>query len=1039
MAILLASGTATASQTLPFNQTAVKQSTAPAALGPNPANPYFAVRFALPIPPENDKLRGGSMVGVDAAVADHHNSPAFEIMPNGDALMISYSGPSGREGGPETLMAQTRLRYGAEEFDMPEHVSVGGKSLIELLKADGQRVTGAPPLLWREGSTVWMFMGGHHFQGMPQPPGDPRPGGFRVFKSMDNGATWEVVALEPTFSALSADSQPITNAFRAPNGDMYVATDGMNGAYTSGLWRSSNGGLSWTDMGGRTSGRHSTIVPLDTSGSLLSFGGKDTRFGNTQYMPRNTSSNWGATWSAPTQSPFPWLGANQRPSMIRLASGNLVMVGDSRFIHNPNTTPSGWTHGDAPYVALSTDNGEKWTIKALPVALRHDWALHKTVGYTTVRQAPNGVIHILAVNCHPGLHYELNEAWITSTAGDIAPQTTGGTVQSYSETHPGGAPKATWSARRTTGGRYLLDGVETHFYADGKKQREVTWASGRRTGPETLWGPDGTRIWSWNHDLANNVSTWTHWWSNGQKRLESQWNTNPVARDLPTRNFRGLVANGTARHWNPSGQQTGQFAFLNGDRIFPLGNHSERFATDPGGRNWTGSNNTTNGNNFGWSSTTSHANNGNRDYMTDKGEIGGVFARSSTYRWFADTNIGTRNRTQTLRMSGIFNVANVNFDGAFRIGYFNTSGPANNFIGLEIREPTGTIIDPLLYGSGTRLRAYLTVNGPGGTSSSLPLELDGGQGKAFDLIWRGNSDGSGTLSGSVQSIPLPAITVGAGTSNFNAFGLLNGGAGSNNATEVTGSCWFDNLVYDKGTVTTHTLTYAANGATSGTNYAPGALYTANADTKLSAQWTAATTFNINYDRNDATGGAAPATQIKTQNEALTLSANSGNLTRTGHVFAGWNTARDGSGTDYSPGQTYAADAPLQLFAKWAVIPRDKKLIIMPMGDSITQGTVPGGYRRPLHTLLKGHGVPFDFVGRKNQSGDTTQPTPPTIATSFYCISASTISSTRSWMTDMAISMPMLAASFTTAKTLATAMAKDSSGSRRACSPACRPC
>jgi Ca2+-binding RTX toxin-like protein/lysophospholipase L1-like esterase len=52
----------------------------------------------------------------------------------------------------------------------------------------------------------------------------------------------------------------------------------------------------------------------------------------------------------------------------------------------------------------------------------------------------------------------------------------------------------------------------------------------------------------------------------------------------------------------------------------------------------------------------------------------------------------------------------------------------------------------------------------------------------------------------------------------------------------------------------------------------------------------------------------------------------------------------------------------------------KTLLIMPMGDSITQGTVPGGYRLPLYNLLQGSGYNFDFVGNKAQSGD---PTPDT--------------------------------------------------------------
>jgi len=86
---------------LPFNQAAVKQSTAPALQGPDASKPYFTLRFAMPIPPDNDYSNmGGTMVGVDQVVADYNHSPGFEIMPNGDALLIPYSGPGTREGGP---------------------------------------------------------------------------------------------------------------------------------------------------------------------------------------------------------------------------------------------------------------------------------------------------------------------------------------------------------------------------------------------------------------------------------------------------------------------------------------------------------------------------------------------------------------------------------------------------------------------------------------------------------------------------------------------------------------------------------------------------------------------------------------------------------------------------------------------------------------------------------------------------------------------------------------------------------------------------
>jgi uncharacterized repeat protein (TIGR02543 family) len=426
-----------------------------------------------------------------------------------------------------------------------------------------------------------------------------------------------------------------------------------------------------------------------------------------------------------------------------------------------------------------------------------------------------------------------------------------------------------------------LDGVEKYYYPNGKKQREVTWVSGRRNGEETLWDQEGTRIWSWNHDLANNVSYWTHWWPNGQKRLESQWNTNPTARDLPSRHFRGLVAHGTARHWNESGNEVGAYTFLNGVRISQRGNHMEDFyenSPDPGNRGWLGRGNNGGGNDFGWSPTTVWCLYRNRSFMPYKGEVGGIFARSKEYRWYADTSIGTKDRTQNLHMAGHWASHNANFEGTFRIGYFNTESPESNFIGIEIREPAGTVLDPDMKDSGKILRTYLTVKGTDGTTiSAEPFEpfMAASHPKTFDLIWKGNPDGSGTLSGTLTSLPF-SISVPAGSGSFNAFGILAGGDSSDDPTKKTGGCWFDNLTYDKGTVANYIVTYNANGANS---------------------------------------GSVPSNQTKPHGVELPLST-SGNLVRKGYTFDGWNTASDGSGKSYAPGSLYTVNANVTLYAKW---------------------------------------------------------------------------------------------------------------------------
>jgi antitoxin component YwqK of YwqJK toxin-antitoxin module len=158
---------------------------------------------------------------------------------------------------------------------------------------------------------------------------------------------------------------------------------------------------------------------------------------------------------------------------------------------------------------------------------------------------------------------------VWSDAGDLAPETGGGKIKKYRENYPGGAKRATWSARICPNGRYLLDGLETDYYENGNKQRDVTYASGRKTGEETFWAADGTKLWSWTHHPENNTSTWVHYRPNGRKRIESNWDSRPQARDLK-RNFFGLVANGPAYQWNEDGSPANAYSFTNGFLAGPL-------------------------------------------------------------------------------------------------------------------------------------------------------------------------------------------------------------------------------------------------------------------------------------------------------------------------------------------------------------------------------------------------------------------------------------------------------------------------------------
>jgi len=524
---------------LPFSQSAVKQSEAPAQLGPNSKKPYFTVRFALPIPPENGTNLDAAIAGIDPMVFTHNHSPGFEILPNGDALAIYFSTPPGlAEADPATSFIQARLRYGSEDWDLPE------------LFFKTENYNDQSGLLWNDNGTIRFFGGGRKIS-------DLIP--FREATSTNNGATWSLSLPQLDKPAEKYEAQPITSVFRGADGAMYFAMDG-NGAHSF-LWRSADDGVRWQQLEGRTGGRHSAIVPLDDKGDLLSIGGKNAAVNG--WSPQNTSTNFGASWSESVASPFPPLGSAQRPSLIKLADGNLFFVSDA-FLHKiVRPPPTNWNYGNGCFVAISTNNGETWRIKPLPVQLpNHERGTNGTLGYVTARQAPNGVIHILSTETQPCLHYELNEAWIWSDAGDVAPENSGGKIKLFTEKYPNGKIRSQWRARICPDGRYLLDGKETDFYESGAKQHEATYQNGRKIGAENFWSPSGDKIWNWERH-SNNTGVWTQFWSNGRKKIESTWNTKPEARDLK-RSFFGLVADGPVKQWNEDGSLKFSGNFSNG-------------------------------------------------------------------------------------------------------------------------------------------------------------------------------------------------------------------------------------------------------------------------------------------------------------------------------------------------------------------------------------------------------------------------------------------------------------------------------------------
>ena len=99
----------------------------------------------------------------------------------------------------------------------------------------------------------------------------------------------------------------------------------------------------------------------------------------------------------------------------------------------------------------------------------------------------------------------------------------------------------------------------------------------------------------------------------------------------------------------------------------------------------------------------------------------------------------------------------------------------------------------------------------------------------------------------------------------------------------------------------------------GADYAPGASVTLNDDLALFAEWKEE--FALTYKANGGAGADVVENYLDGQ-QAILKDASGTGFSRAGFVFAGWNTAADGSGTGYKQGNKLIITADTLLYAQW---------------------------------------------------------------------------------------------------------------------------
>ena len=222
-------------------------------------------------------------------------------------------------------------------------------------------------------------------------------------------------------------------------------------------------------------------------------------------------------------------------------------------------------------------------------------------------------------------------------------------------------------------------------------------------------------------------------------------------------------------------------------------------------------------------------------------------------------------------------------------------------------------------GSGAPVQASVNASSTATVSSTQPTRT----GYTFSS-WNTALDGSGTqyAPSATFTMPANAVTLYAQWTidSYNVVYDANSGSGA----PATASLNYGSTVTISATRPTRTgytfsgwntvadgsgISYAWNGSA----FSPASFTLGAANVTLFAQWSV-NSYTVSYNANGGSG--APSSQSSNYNTNITVSSTT--PSRSGYTFNGWNSAADGSGSDYSAGTTLLVTANGTLFAKWIV-------------------------------------------------------------------------------------------------------------------------
>jgi uncharacterized repeat protein (TIGR02543 family) len=192
----------------------------------------------------------------------------------------------------------------------------------------------------------------------------------------------------------------------------------------------------------------------------------------------------------------------------------------------------------------------------------------------------------------------------------------------------------------------------------------------------------------------------------------------------------------------------------------------------------------------------------------------------------------------------------------------------------------------------------------------------------FNLVdWNTSADGTGTsyANGSIYSFASAEVLYAIWIANFHTVSFAENDSPSdsiyaiqtrNSPTALTSFSSLSPALTNPGFKFVDWNTESNGG---GTAFSDGSIYDFSGPMILYAIWAVIPTTTLNFESNSGSGTVSSMTN---QTGTSTTLPSSSGISNPGYTFVGWNTAPDGSGTEYAAGGTYVFTVNETLYAQW---------------------------------------------------------------------------------------------------------------------------